>query len=178
MRYLLSFLGVLLLAATCSAQDVAVARAKAQAILTLRAIGCGDHCVVAAPPTCGPDCAAKINASLLLARIARERGECMTDWDAAFARAEKTGKPVFLWVGMTCERTIRGQFPDAVHVHLQEMNGNSTPRLLVGQAAQKQFSLFPRTGFTERTPTLIRDALKQKQQTSQAAPPSVSLESC
>lgn len=78
----------------------------------------------------------KVAAALLRCQHERETHGCSSDLDAAGAKAKAEGKPLFVWVGMTCDAVIRKEFANAVHVHLQTLNGDSTPRLVVGNHLQ------------------------------------------
>lgn len=128
-----AFLSIALLcscALGAHAQNTDSAKAKASAALAL------NHAQrerVINPPKA--TCDAKCQASIALAAAARERAEregCMTDLGAAIAKSEKEKKPLFLWVGMTCDRAIRDAFKDAVHVHCDSLNDSKEPRLVVG----------------------------------------------
>ncbi len=78
----------------------------------------------------------KVAAALLRCQHERETHGCSSDLDAAGTKAKAEGKPLFVWVGMTCDTAIRKEFPAAVHVHLATLNGDSTPRLVVGNHLQ------------------------------------------
>lgn len=78
----------------------------------------------------------RVAAALLRCQHERETHGCSSDLDAAGAKAKAEGKPLFVWVGMTCDTAIRKEFPAAVHVHLATLNGDSTPRLVVGNHLQ------------------------------------------
>lgn len=78
----------------------------------------------------------KIAAALLRCQHERESYGCSQDLDAAGTKAKAEGRPLFVWVGMTCDSAIRKEFGSAVHVHLATLNGDSTPRLVVGNHLQ------------------------------------------
>lgn len=78
----------------------------------------------------------KAAAALLRCQHERETHGCSHDLDAAGGKAKADGKPLFVWVGMTCDMEIRKEFSGAVHVHLSTLNGDSTPRLVVGNHLQ------------------------------------------
>lgn len=78
----------------------------------------------------------KAAAALLRCQHERETHGCTHDLEAAGAKAKAEGKPIFVWVGMTCDTAIRKEFGNAVHVHLSTLNGDSTPRLVVGNHMQ------------------------------------------
>lgn len=146
------------------AQSVPVAKAKAKAALMLAnqdKCGCCDgvcDCPVCDCPVCDCEAAvAKAKAALLLKASAKEH-ECTTDLSTAMRRAEKEGRILMVWVGMTCVAApgIRDAFPDAVHCHCDEMNGNAMPRLLVGPVPSNEYKVYPKTSFTPETPIVIR----------------------
>jgi len=78
----------------------------------------------------------KAAAALIRCQHERETHGYSHDLDAAGAKAKADGKPLFVWVGMTCDVDIRKEFSGAVHVHLSTLNGDSTPRLVVGNHLQ------------------------------------------
>lgn len=132
MRAYLSIALITLCATMAHAQDSAKAKASAALALT-HAQRLRDQ--VKQDASLPPACDAKCKAALLLATVQRERSDregCMTDLQAAIARSEKEGKHLFVWVGMTCDKAIRDEFKDAVHVHCDTLNGSKEPRLIVG----------------------------------------------
>ncbi len=142
-RYRESFAlcGVLAFAIGANAQDAA--QSKAEAALALSAA----HRIATAKPyceECGGACmcngctcdldAAKAKAAKVLDKLCKDR-ECTEDVAEAVARAEKSGKPIFVWVGFDCkaEPKIRAAFPNAIHCHAASMNGDKTQRIIAGQ---------------------------------------------
>lgn len=104
--------------------DITIAKARAKAALDL-AVRQRERDDIAA---------AKAKAADALRHCAKCRAEsegCMTDLSAASTKASKESKPLFVWVGMTCDDKVRKAFPDAIHVHVDAMNGGSFPRLVV-----------------------------------------------
>ena len=155
--------------AQSASQDATAARARAAAALRLASCTRGAKC-------CSKEAEAKAKAFLVLAERTRERTECLSDLTLATEKALAGEKVMFIWVGMTCERSIRAQFPEAVHVHIATMNNDPRPRLLVGRADQKNFWIFDKLD-PVKTPAAIRDAMKRENSTS-AAPALVVSENC
>ncbi len=124
MRWFLSLAATLMCAFACHAQDVELATAKAKAALALSSIKRG-----AAVSSYAKD---KASAALKKRQEAREP-ICFDDLGVAIALANKAGRPLFVWVGMTCteQPEIRVAFQDAVHAHTMILNGKPEPRLLV-----------------------------------------------
>jgi hypothetical protein len=118
-------------------------------------------------------------AALLLATVQRQRIEregCMTDLSSAIARSEREKKPLFLWVGMTCDRSIRDAFKTSVHCHVDELNGSSEPRLVVGPDKVTNWKLMKQ----ELKPAVIPEIRKFLQPVPQkiGAAPMLSVQSC
>lgn len=115
---------------------------------------------------------AKAKAVVALAAAKRERETgCMSDVGKALARAKSEGKPLFVWVGMTCEASpeIRREFKNAIHCYAAANNGNSTPRLIVLPVGRESW-VFPRDRFDANTPAAIRAFLKAPPQRQSAVP--------
>lgn len=149
MRYLHGILMMLAIAAIANADDIAIAKAKAKASLLL-AQAHRTH-----TPT---DAKAHAAAVLHLVQCQREReASCTSDLAAAQERAARTGKPLFVWVGMTCTAApeIRKAFAYGVHCHVDANNGDTTPRLLV-QGRDGRFWPFLRANFGTGTVEDIR----------------------
>ena len=80
-------------------------------------------------------------AALALARASRERAAvkmadvCYANAKVAAEKSERSGKPLVFWVGMDCSAVpgVRQSLPDAIHCHLPELNGDSTPRVVINQ---------------------------------------------
>lgn len=133
-RFLACVLTVVIAVGPVVGQDVAVARAKAAALLTAPAAEpCHDLC----PKVC----AAKFTALLMLSA---KPPDCTDDLADAAKRAAKEKRPLFLWVGMTCVEApaIRKAFPAAVHCHVAGNLGDTTPRLLVGPGSDGRYWVF------------------------------------
>lgn len=101
--------------------------------------------ILAAPIVAGEQDKAKASAALALAKAKREREQtqlvvkklpataCHTDYATAVKEAEKTGKPLVLWVGMNCESEpdLRKALDKAVHCHVEVANKSAKPRVLI-----------------------------------------------
>ncbi len=124
MRWLLSPMTALTCVFACCAQDVDLATAKARAAFALARL----H----RDATTASEAQGKAAGALKKCQEARDTA-CLADLEEAIALANKTGRPLFVWVGMTCteQPEIRAAFKDAVHAHANSMNGIAEPRLLV-----------------------------------------------
>lgn len=168
MRYSTNFvaLAVLCLLGTFAvAQDDAavIAKARAKAALDLMQRNREREQVAAA----------MASAKAGLTELAQHR-DCMPDYMAAWNRAKSERKPLFLWVGMTCTDApeIRREFKDAVHCHVSDMNGDATPRLIVGRIGSMHYRFERSTLFNADTPAAIQRALPAPKKTSAVAWPS------
>lgn len=97
----------------------------------------------------GDDPEVRAKAALALAAKARERDNakyqaaiaknpCKTDWAETEKEALRTGKAVVIWVGMKCcdNKDLRLALPDALHIHLDTMNDNSKPRVVLANPSK------------------------------------------
>lgn len=135
MRWFLSLLVAIIVVSTSSPQPPKAAIALAKAKREREAI-----CTSA-------ECKAKMAAAVALLKAKREReSECMTDFIEAFKKSELLKMPLFLWVGMTCEASpeIRSAYPNAIHCHMDSLNGSSAPRLLVKMPGVTMATAIPR----------------------------------
>ena len=87
---------------------------------------------------------ARAKAALALAKAKRERlqsagkgaqvpTDCHTDYTAAVREAERTGKPMVLWVGVQCSDhpELRRSLKDAVHCHMARRAGQREPGVVI-----------------------------------------------
>ena len=103
-------------------------------------------CVTARGQDADPDCKSaecKAKAALALAKAKREREAvkakeqtqlvCHTDYAAAVKEAEKSGKPMVLWVGVQCADypALRKALGNAVHCHMTERRGQKEPGIVI-----------------------------------------------
>lgn len=133
MRVLLfALIAVAAICPVSSAQaDVEVAKARAKAALDL-AVRQRERDEIAA---------AKSRACESLKKMCSERSrgeyeDCLTDLNAAATKALKEKLPLFVWVGMTCDKDVRAAFPTAIHVHVDSMNGATYPRLVISSKGE------------------------------------------
>lgn len=169
MRWLLSASMALLLIAPCArTDDDSKAKAKAKAALFL-AQSQRERALKAD---------AKASVLKMLAKVQHERdeGACMTDLHAAIAKSEKTHKPLFLWIGMTCDKEVRGAFSDAVHCHIEALNGDDSPRLIVG-AKQPNLRMH-KSEINQDTVPRIKSFLQKPAKISYAPSAPVFMQSC
>lgn len=158
MRCLFSLIAIVLCVASARSDDVATAAAKAKAALALSKCQ-RDRAAAAA-------CESKAKALLALIKAQRDRLEpCMEDIAAAMEKGRAEKRPLFVWVGMECQKDVRDAFPQAVHCHVEANNGDATPRLLVEDKARGDFRPFK--GADIGTPTIpairkILDATGQR----------------
>ena len=133
MRCLLSVLVLVLCAPIVRADDVTLAKAKAKATLAIT-----QAARERAAFKVSTECQNAAKAALEKCKLEREEREgCMTDLGAASAKASAEGKVLFVWVGMTCEPSIRKEFPQAVHCHVDSLNGYTTPRLAISNDRER-----------------------------------------
>lgn len=79
------------------------------------------------------------SAALSKCKLEREdQAGCLTDLVEAQTKAKKSTAPLFVWIGMTCDVSVRKAFPEAVHVHVEAMNGGTFPRLVVQKASNTE----------------------------------------
>ncbi len=135
------------------ADDIDIARAKAKASLELRQVQRDREAVTEAKERATEALRVRTEQRKL------EHGECCEDVALALAKAKDEGRMIFLWVGFSCkaEPTIRKAFPDAVHCHIAEMNGDKTERIIAGKVGETR--RFDRKDFNANTPGLIRSTL-------------------
>lgn len=175
MRCLLSIALLSIGALSAHAQDTTEnMKAKAQAAL---ALSHAQRMRDAKEALTGPGDAAKAKVALLLASAQRARSEkdgCMSDLGAAIARAEKEKRHLFVWVGMTCDKTIRKEFSNGVHCHVDTLNGSAAPRLIVGS---EQPNLRLMKSELDKAAPKIRQFLAPAKKLSSVAPPIV-VQSC
>lgn len=151
------------LAAICPAlpaqADVAIAKARAKASLDL-AVRQRERDAIAA---------AKTKAESALKKMCQSR-ECMEDYSAAIERAKREARPLILWVGFDCksEPALRRAFPDAIHCHVDAMNGSTAPRIVAGWATDREFMSIMRSAISDWTPEIIRARLAAPKQSSLA----------
>jgi len=133
------------------ADDVTVAKARAKAALDLMQRHRERDTIAAA----------KAIATAALTKASKDR-ECMEDVTAAVERATKAGRLLFIWVGFDCngEPHIRKAFPDAIHCHADEANGDKTERILAGDPKSGKMHRFDRVTFTPKTPAVIRQTIQ------------------
>jgi hypothetical protein len=136
MKKVLAIILVALVAPLCRAQDSEaeeVARARAKAAIELAVKQRERESIEAA----------RVVAEGAIEKAMHDREEhgCIADYNVAYAKAHKSGKPLFIWVGMDCKQDIRSAFPDAVHVRQAKVNGSSTPRLLITYIPADQSSV-------------------------------------
>jgi len=86
---------------------------------------------------------AQASAALALAKAKREREQakarasaamsCHSDYDKAVAEAERAGKSLVLWVGVSCEShpELRRALGNAVHCHMKERRGQKEPGIVI-----------------------------------------------
>jgi hypothetical protein len=141
----------------CCAQEVDLARAKANAALALAKL----------KREAAPTSDAKNMAAAALKKCQEDRDfGCLHDLNEALRRADRERKPLFIVVGMTCHEApeIHKSFHDAVRVHVGgSFNGNATPRLLVRPVGSTTGMPFLRRDFGPDTPVQIREVLRQAQ---------------
>lgn len=109
---------------------------------------------------------AKSAAALALAKAKRERETKAkadvlpyhTDYAAALKEAERSGKHLVLWVGMTCEErpALRKELAGAVHCHLATFDGDRTPRVVIRGGDGINYAWL-RSAIDVRTAARIRD---------------------
>jgi hypothetical protein len=129
----------------------------------------------------GDDEETRAKAALSLAAKSRERehakylqavakNPCRTDWNEAEKEAITTGKAVVIWVGMKCcdNKELRLALPDAIHVHLDTMNGNSKARVVLAHPAKTDNALL--IVEKEKINTTTGERFKAAYERSQAKP--------
>lgn len=88
------------------------------------------------------DSEARAKAALALAKAKRERekgkgaevpADCHKDYTAAVREAERTGKPMVLWVGVQCtdHPELRKDLRNAVHCHMARRAGQREPGVVI-----------------------------------------------
>lgn len=95
----------------------------------------------------------KAKSALALAKAKREREQskaaaqmaCHLDLDSAQKEAEKSGKRLVLWVGVTCKDhpQLRTLLDAAVHCHLDSWRGDDEPRIVIRGGDGMEYVAYP-----------------------------------
>ncbi len=152
MQWLLSLATSLTCVFACCAQDVDQATAKARAAFALAKLS--------RDVTAASDATSKAAGALKKRQEDRDTA-CLSDLGEAIALANKTGRPLFVWVGMTCveQPEIRAAFKDAVHAHADRLNGIAEPRLLVRPVGANVATPFLQRNLSPASISAIKSAL-------------------
>lgn len=109
---------------------------------------------------------AKAKGALALAKAKRERDNskaqtlaCHTDYATAAKEAEKTGKPLVVWVGVQCVEHpgLRKALDSAVHCHATEWHKNKEARIVIQGSDGNEYYVTP-----EKIKADTADKLKAK----------------
>jgi len=118
---------------------------------------------------------AKAKAALALAKSARERVGpvraliveksdvkpvelvCFEDYSKARAIALKEGKPLVLWVNLTCEEHpgLRRSLGEAIHCWMPDRGGDASPRIIVQGGDDITYTIRAER-LSERTPEIVK----------------------